>query len=178
MGECRPGPDELTAAVGPDEDRRDEANARLRLVLDNTVDVIVQYDLEGTLLWASPSLRRELGWFPEDLVGTHWEIVHPDDRALLERALDDALTNGEDTILSRTRVHAADGSARWVHGVTRLVRDAEGRLSSLVSSLRDIDEQVATERALAESERHYRMLADNATDGAGCGRPNHNEWIR
>ena len=54
MNHGRSGPSELSAA-GPDEDRRDEANARLRLVLDNTVDVIVQYDLEGTLLWAATS---------------------------------------------------------------------------------------------------------------------------
>jgi len=62
MDEC-PGEvvDTSAASSSLGEERRDEVNARLRLVLDNTADVIVQYSTDGTLLWASPSLRRELG---------------------------------------------------------------------------------------------------------------------
>jgi diguanylate cyclase (GGDEF)-like protein/PAS domain S-box-containing protein len=163
MDERGPGPGDRAGTV-PDEERRDEANARLRLVLENSVDVIVQYDLDGTLLWASPSLRHALGWAPDAVVGTHWEITEPADRPLLERALADALARGDDTLATRSRVRTADGGTRWVHGVTRIVRDDDGGVSSLVSNLRDISEQVATEQALIDSERHYRMLADNATD--------------
>ena len=163
MGEAGRRPDGR-AAEGPDEDRRDEANARLRLVLDNTADVIVQYTLDGTLLWASPSLRRVLGFDPAEVVGRRLELVVPEDRPVLERALEAALHTGDDTVVTRSRVRTADGTTRWTHGVTRIVRDADGTVSSLVSSVRDISEQVATERALEESERHYRMLADNATD--------------
>jgi diguanylate cyclase (GGDEF)-like protein/PAS domain S-box-containing protein len=152
----------LSSSLG--EERRDAVNARLRLVLDNTADVIVQYTVDGILLWASPSLRRELGWFPDDIVGTRTELLHPDDRDLLRRALEDAAATGNDTISGRARVVAADGSTRWMHGITRIVRADDGTVASLVSSLRDITEQVATERALADSERHYRMLAENATD--------------
>jgi len=165
MDEC-PGEvvDTSAASSSLGEERRDEVNARLRLVLDNTADVIVQYSTDGTLLWASPSLRRELGWFPEDVVGTRAELIHPDDRDLLRRGLEEASAAGTDTISGRARAVAADGSTRWVHGITRIVRADDGSVASLVSSLRDITEQVATERALADSERHYRMLADNATD--------------
>ena len=165
MDEC-PGEvvDTSAASSSLGEERRDEVNARLRLVLDNTADVIVQYSTDGTLLWASPSLRRELGWFPEDVVGTRAELIHPDDRDLLRRGLEEASAAGTDTISGRARAVAADGSTRWVHGITRIVRADDGSVASLVSSLRDITEQVATERALADSERNYRMLADNATD--------------
>ena len=173
MDEC-PGEvvDTSAASSSLGEERRDEVNARLRLVLDNTADVIVQYSTDGTLLWASPSLRRELGWIPEDVVGTRAELIHPDDRDLLRRGLEEASAAGTDTISGRARAVAADGSTRWVHGITRIVRADDGSVASLVSSLRDITEQVATERALADSERHSGRASSPSctppTSGARC----------
>src|SRR6185312_13948350 len=47
-----------------------ESEARYRLLVENTSDIITMTTLDGTLLYASPSIERVLGHTPEDLVGT------------------------------------------------------------------------------------------------------------
>ncbi len=147
-----------------DGDRREASQSRLRLVLEHTADVILQFDTLGTLLWASPSLTRTFGWVVDDVVGTQLDLGIDDERARHEEQYVVAVTSGEEGYDVRAQVRCADGSRRWGDCRTRLIRDEDGRVESLVTSIRDVSAQVLAERALAESEQRYRMLAENASD--------------
>ena len=57
-----------------------------------------------------------------------------------------------------------DGSTIWLEVTTTFLRDEDGRPVGLLGSSRDISERKQAEEALEESERRYRLLAENASD--------------
>ena len=138
--------------------------ARFGLVLENMSDVIVQYDSAGRVLWASPSVRTSFGYDEDALVGTTFRLEHPDDDDAVGTDIIERMAAGEDVVDSHGRAICADGSVRWVVGRTRVVRTSTGELDYIVSTFRDVTGQTEGDAALAASEAHYRMLADNSSD--------------
>jgi PAS domain S-box-containing protein len=137
---------------------------RTRLLLGNPLDVVIQYDPVGTVLWASPSLRTTFGWDPATITGTQFRLSPEVDRARVEAPIIQARDEGRDVGVVRMRARCLDGSERWVDVTSRLLRDPDGSVEGALATMRDVTEQVEAEAALAESERRYRMVAENASD--------------
>ena len=146
------------------EQRLVEGEQRLWLMLDNTADVVLRSAPDGTLLWASPSLRRVFGWDPDDVVGTGFRLTSSEDRPAARQAFADAVLTQRSEYTHRTIVACADGAQRWAETSSTIVRALDGTVESVVSSIRDVTAQVETEQALAQREQQYRLLAENATD--------------
>lgn len=160
--------DELLSITWRDVTDRHQSVARLaaseqryRLLAENSADVVLSWEYATRLvLYASPSARYALGWPPEVLTGTRIsELLHPDDAP--ETLKFDA---GSPASRARVRVRCRDGGYRWTEVLHRPVRDVSGDIVRVVSALRDIEDQVAAEQSLAESEHRYRRLLDNASD--------------
>jgi len=127
---------------------------------DATGDVAVVTDVDAVMTWVSPSVARLLGWSPEALIGQRTlDYVHPDDVAVL---VDLRAGAGDGTALMRVR--ASSGEYTWWRVASRRLTDASGVPVGRVSVFRDVDAEVVTQRALAESEHWYRLLAENLTD--------------
>jgi len=106
-----------------------------------------------------------VGWSPEELRGSHWDVVHPDDRERQQQIVADVLASGE----PRTDIYRLchkDGHAIWVEAVTLRIPADEGDGYDLLITARDVDRRVAAEEALAESLRELEWLArvDALTD--------------
>ena len=57
-----------------------ESEERFRLLAQNVSDVISLVDEDGLVRYLSPSIKRVLGYEPEELVGTSgFSLIHPDD---------------------------------------------------------------------------------------------------
>jgi diguanylate cyclase (GGDEF)-like protein/PAS domain S-box-containing protein len=130
------------------EHRRLAASEReLRLLAENTTDLVVRCGIDGIIRYVSPSAYPLLGWRPEDLVGTRAvDLCHPDDDAPAV-ALRSA-TSGEAVTVTR-RVLRADGGYVWVESVARLVVDPSGKDLEIQSSMRDVTRRLADAAALA-----------------------------
>jgi len=148
-----------------------DLTAQHRLVLENLSDVIVQYDPQGLVLWASPSLRSTFGYDDEAVVGTRLRLSAPDTADATWAGLQARMDAGDDLIDQLGPVVRADGTVRLATSRTRVVRDEGGCIRYVVATLRDITEQAEAERALSASEAHYRMLADNSADVVLHSRP-------
>ena len=123
--------------------------ARLQTVVDGVSDVIILTDLEGTIIYASPSARSGFGFDPHDLYGHLLdEFVHVDDQQIFDRTLDRAIKIGSGLVKAQ-RIRARDGHYVWMEGATGVVRDgASGAVTGLEIVLRDI-----TSRKLADEAR-------------------------
>lgn len=120
-----------------------------------------------TMLFVSEGSRELTGYRPEKLVGSgalsYAALIHPDDRDMVWRKVQEALAEGRPFKLSY-RIITSSGEERWVWEQGRSVgRDESGR-ELLEGFITDISERVRAEEALRASEEHFRLLAENARD--------------
>ena len=135
-----------------------------RVLAHNTSDVVLIYDPESVILWASPSITTALGHDPADLVGSSDFIIHPDDvpaaMELFQRAID---TKAVD-VRNRARVFRADGSYLWMDASIVLVWSDTGELEYEIASLRDVHAEVLAEKELRQSLARFNLLVDTSHD--------------
>ena len=119
----------------PSQAALDVAGPTYESLIVEAADVNVVSTVDGRYRYASPSCERVFGWQPADLEGRHEDdLVHPDDRRLLDAARRD-MAAGTD-VTTTYRLLCADGSYRWTEAAARMV-DAAGE-ELVVSTLRDI----------------------------------------
>ncbi|MEI8081743.1 MAG: PAS domain S-box protein, partial [Actinomycetes bacterium] len=135
-----------------------------RLLAENATDVVLQTDADGFTVWVSPSLESVLGWKREQLLGTRpRDLVHPDDQST-RKAWRDSVVAGRIGPGVTLRIRDADNDYRWMSLFARQATDEDGQIGGLIVGLRDVNEQVQSRLALADSERRFRLLAENASD--------------
>jgi PAS domain S-box-containing protein len=88
------------------------------------------------------------------------EMVHPEHRLSLARAVEQAIAARNDYIVE-FRFRHASGDWRWMEGRGRAVYDDAGKPVMLYGFGMDIDDRKRAEAALVESETRLRTLADN-----------------
>ncbi|WP_084421443.1 PAS domain S-box protein [Henriciella litoralis] len=176
MGECQTGPDGTVDLVfGVFRDITDERRlqrdlrrreAHYRLMAEHSTDIVLNFDLDGTVKFVSPSCRV-LGINPEDAIGKPAQnFVLPEDREIAAQAVRELISNTDESRPTRSehRAPKAGGGYIWLESNPTLIRDENGVPRSVVSSYRDITERKLMEQQMAESERQYRMLAEHSTD--------------
>ncbi|MCI4568460.1 sensor domain-containing diguanylate cyclase [Lysobacter sp. CFH 32150] len=136
-----------------------DSEQRYRMLADYSNDVVVRMRADGERLYVSPSARDILGWEPAEMLGSRWELVHPDDRAAQVEAMADVIATGKPhTEVYRMR-HKA-GHYVWVEVVTRPMPSADVKgAMDIIYAGRDISRRVAAEQALEASRLELEKLA-------------------
>jgi diguanylate cyclase (GGDEF)-like protein/PAS domain S-box-containing protein len=118
----------------------------------------------GKALW-SEALRRIMGVGPDVQVGPELlaRIIHPADRDAQQRALKNALENG-DCYNVEYRVLHPDGDECWVHSKADCQLDEHGRVLKLNGIAQDITQRKITELALRESQERLKLAGRAAYD--------------
>ena len=137
-----------------------ESEARYRLLADYSHDMVLRVRADGTPLYVSPSSSQLLGWAPEDLLALDpgLDLVHPEDRASRQRAIDEVVATGQPGS-ARYRVQHRDGHYLWVESVFRAIPNAAGDGVDIILAARDISRRMAAEEALQASHRELESLA-------------------
>ena len=113
-------------------------------------------DLDGTLLFASPSLERILGYVPGEVVGTSvLELTEPEDLPIAQAALG-AADRGDAIPPFTIRARDRRGSVVWLE-VTATVIAARGGWA-ILSQARDVTERRRRESSLAKTSRTLEAL--------------------
>ncbi|MEA1835243.1 diguanylate cyclase [Methylobacterium durans] len=137
-----------------EQDARESA-AIYRLLADNTTDIIVRSDLDGTHRYVSPAAKRLLGFEPEDLIGTKpLDFVHPDEAEAYASVLLKIGQGRIERMVRQQRYRRKDGSWVWVEVSFSLTRDdITGQPNGYVAAIRDISQRKHTERQMARMAR-------------------------
>jgi len=126
-----------------------ESEAYFRSLVEHARDVIHVINGDGTTRYITPSVKRLLGYSPEELIGKMAvELVHPDDRASAMAALRlDRYAPGAGRGLE-FRVGHRDGSWRIFEGVgTNLMDDPT--VQGVIVNSRDITGSKRAQEATA-----------------------------
>lgn len=143
-----------------------ESEAALRLLADYSSDVLLRLDVDGSIRFASSSVRGLGGYDPVELIGrSALDLVVAEHHALVQRAHHDALNAPDQTVTAEYQARRKDGSSAWFENNSRAVRDADGEVVGVVSTVRDVTHRKSTERKL-------RLAADtDALTGLANRRP-------
>jgi PAS domain S-box-containing protein len=137
---------------------------RLEALVANVPGAIYRcaHDADYTMQVISDAIERITGYPPSDFVRnacrTFASIIHPEDRAAVEGAVDAAVAGGRPFALEY-RVVGADGTPRWVLERGRLVRGEDGR-QWLDGVIFDITDRRRAEAVLRGQEAEQARMAE------------------
>jgi PAS domain S-box-containing protein len=140
-----------------------------RLALAQRASEVGSFDWNldtGVNTW-SPELYGIYGLRPEEFGNTQaaWErYVHPDDRDMMLRAVEESRTSGE-AEEREFRIVRPNGEIRWLVGRWRWIRDASGRPVRLTGVNFDITGQKRNQEALRRSESELSEFFEHASLG-------------
>jgi two-component system cell cycle sensor histidine kinase/response regulator CckA len=139
--------------------RRSEEH--FRSLIENALDAISIIGTDGTIIYESPSIERILGYKPEEVIGTSiFELVHPDDRERIVEISNHIIQSPDAVIFEELRCQHKDGSFRLIEALAKKAPNER----AIIANYRDVTGRKQAEESLRNSERSYRLLADNVTD--------------
>lgn len=153
-----------------------ESEGRFQTMADNVPGVIYGYricsDGSDHYAYISSGFRELYGIDPDQALQNPRIIstmTHPDDASMLQ----ESFILSEQTLQTwecQYRIITADGQLKWLQGIARPTRHANGDISwdGLIIDISDRKrgeaEQQYAEAALRDSEARYRLLAENIND--------------
>jgi PAS domain S-box-containing protein len=114
------------------------------------------WDIANNVIELCEQLRTSLGLSLDDKISyeSYINLVHPDDRQLLQETLEEALLDHQPYSLIH-RVKRADGTLVWIHGLGQVVLDVTGRPVRLFGTAQDITERMASQPAFTVNRKSH-----------------------
>jgi len=116
----------------------------------------------STMTW-SDEIYRIFGWEPQSFAADYdrfLEVVHPEDREMVQEALDNAMRTPKAKYAVEHRLLRADGSERIVQERGLVVRDVSGKPVRMMGIILDITEQEKNREDL----ELYRLMIEKTAD--------------
>ncbi|MCZ8522310.1 PAS domain S-box protein [Paenibacillus mucilaginosus] len=141
--------------------RLTECEERYQLISTHAQDIISYSTPEGICRYISPSVRRLLGYEPEELEGTRIDtLYHPDDAA----AMQEHSHRDEDIVTFRIR-HAS-GLYIWIETAYKAIRGSGGEIEYYLGIGRDVTHRRKMEEHLLKSEENLAQAQRIARIGS------------
>ncbi|HWQ62871.1 MAG TPA: PAS domain S-box protein [Methanospirillum sp.] len=142
--------------------RVNESN--LRLITESVRDIIIRWDVAGTISYVSPACAMLTGFVSQEIKGRNIsEFIHPDDYAALRKELRD-VSGFVHKPPASFRFRNLNGEWIWFETTTTPLLSESGEIEEYISVWRDITERLEAETRLALSEEKYRRLFQSAKD--------------
>ncbi len=131
---------------------------KLQTLIENSSEVIVVFDINGILRYASNSAPRILGYGPEEVIGKYvFDFVHPSDKPKLLNLFAESIEGKIQELKIEFRVMHKDGSWRYVATM------AKNMLNNPVINGTVINMYDITEKKMAEEKASYYEFHDPLT---------------
>ncbi len=144
-----------------------ESEERFRRLAENARDVIYRMSLpDGNYEYVSPAALSVFGYSPEECYKTPILIkqaIHPDWHKYFENQWINLLKGEMPPTYEYQFIHKS-GDVRWLNQRNILIQDDEGNPIAIEGIVTDITERKRVEEALSESEKKYRLIAENTAD--------------
>jgi diguanylate cyclase (GGDEF)-like protein/PAS domain S-box-containing protein len=148
-----------------DTERRLAQQAELLAALgERSTELGVVTDAEGRLVHVSPAALSMLGHDPVAVVGSlAWDLVHPDDVAVVREEFDALVAAGAGTRVRGARLLTSSGSGRWV--TITMTYMLASPLGGMVANVVDETEQRLLRQQFELIEQRNKAIVDNLQEG-------------
>jgi PAS domain S-box-containing protein len=136
------------------EERLRRSEERFRLLIENITDLITVVDRQAIVRYLSPSVRRVLGYDPDQLLGrSALELVHPEDVQVVLEGLDRAIQQPDlPPITVGFRLRDPQGNWHRFEAVGRFAPDLLPG-GAVVVNLRDVTEMRQLEEQFRQAQK-------------------------
>ena len=144
------------------------SEARYRGLAEASPDMIIECDLDGSIVYASPACQTMSGVAPEALIGRNaFALIHPDDsvggQAIARQIINSSGAVTPAYVTFRTR-HAS-GRLVWMETKPAPIFDpATGAVSGFINVIRDITDRIALEAELEAAREAAEAAAAAKAD--------------
>jgi two-component system, NtrC family, sensor kinase len=141
-------------------------DAKYRLLVENSSEMIYTMTLDGRLSYLSPSFKRLFGYEVEQWLDQSFEgLPHPEDIAICKTAIQEAIATEGTAQLIECRYRHQDGGWRW--GTTRnaAVKDETGAVIGIQGIVQEISDRKQAEEKLRQKEVQYSLIFEQMVDG-------------
>ncbi len=131
---------------------------RVRTIIDSSADMIIAVDLKGVITDCSPSIRKILGYSPQEVIGRHSEMLHLSTeryRRFVETALPEIGTRG--SWRGEWEYRGRDGQGVDLEVTMSALTSHDGRTTGYSGVARDIREKRQSQDALRQAEEKLRQ---------------------
>ena len=154
------------------EESLKKSEERYRLITENTAHATAIFDLNLNPTFISPSIRKHRGYtVQEAMTLTLDQVLTPDSLQRASKMFADQMAlessgtaDPARTVLMELEEYCKDGSTVWVELTASFLRDNNFKPTDILTVTRDITDRKKAEETLKESEKKYRLLADNVND--------------
>lgn len=146
------------------ERRLAESEARYRGLVEDQSELVSLASPEGQLRYVNHAYARQYGAKPGEMVGkSFFDFIPREGHAAVAEHLR-RVCSADRSVEDENQMILPDGRTRWMSWTNRALRDGAGKVTAIHSVGRDVEQRVAAEQRLRESEARYRYLADHSTD--------------
>jgi diguanylate cyclase (GGDEF)-like protein/PAS domain S-box-containing protein len=146
------------------QERIRASEQRLSAIFDSMQDTIYQTDVDGKMLWTTPSISQLLGYKTDEMLGRNIAEFYVDknDHDEFRHALD---ANYGRVQHFETRIRHKSGSSVWISENSHYKYDENGGIVGIEGTIRDITALKHTEEALYQEKERAQVTLGSIGDG-------------
>jgi PAS domain S-box-containing protein len=147
------------------EAARREGDARYHALFDRTLYCVYVHDFEGRFLDANDAALKLLGYTREEVLSLNISsLLGEDQLPTAFKTTQEIKQTGRHKGITEYKLRTKDGDYVWVETEASLIY-REGVPYAIQGIARDITERKQAEEKLRQSEKKYRTILENITDG-------------
>jgi len=146
------------------EDSIRRSERELSSILESLQDTFYRTDVEGRLVKVSPSIKKLLGYKPEELMGTDLSELYVDDSGR-EKFLEHLQKHKGVFKGYQTALWCKDRSIIWVSTNAQYYRDEHGNIAGVEGTSRDITKIQRTQEELFKEKERAQVTLESIGDG-------------
>ncbi|MCD4796346.1 MAG: PAS domain S-box protein [Candidatus Cloacimonetes bacterium] len=163
--------DKYIGAFGIFNDITEQKKERVKLkksienfkrIFENIKDVYYEADFDGTIKQVSPSIEDASSYTQKDLIGKSVWDLFPDEHQkeiLLTKIIKDGFVNDY-----RINLKDKDGIPVTCSITAKMIQDNKNKKVKIIGSLRNLSDQIDSQKELKNSEEKYRKLFESSID--------------
>ncbi|MFH1419202.1 MAG: PAS domain S-box protein [Planctomycetota bacterium] len=156
---------DITERKQTEEDLRRERDFAESLI-ETAQAIVLVLDPQGRIVRFNPYMERLSGYRLADVEGKDWfDTFLPERDRDRIRDLFSRAVGGVPTLGNVNPIVTKDGQERLIEWYDKTLKDAQGKVTGVVSVGQDITDRKQAEDALTESEERYRSLVENINLG-------------
>ncbi|MBI9044607.1 MAG: PAS domain S-box protein [Anaerolineaceae bacterium] len=136
---------------------------KFNLLLDNAPLGIIEWNENLRIVSFSKGAEQIFGWQADEIVGKRWDEwghIHPDDLGKVGEIATRTHQQDVSQVIVKNRNIRKNGAVIWCEWSDSSLHDKNGKITRVLSIVKEITDKVEAENQLLESEEKYRAFIE------------------